>query len=427
MNTNQILLLLLVIVIGYYIYNTKYRNKFENTVENFQINCTTNDIERTAIQTNFKDTKLACLLDYMDPKCKLLVNQKYPLSIIRTINKDFLSVFNDGLLYINSDIESETLWRGPLINSSPKDNVKLKMVTYDKTGKLLGVGTDGFIYIKTSDDIESPWNVTPVPNSGCVIYIIYDKDSKLLGLNQQGKIIKKKTEEITSEWEPVSDKYPKPLLKLYWDMNDHMLGIGLDFKLYQRKLPTWEVSEWKDKMSTDKLFDIIYDKDGRLYGLVLDDINNMIELRKQNTAYYYSSFYPLDDINTQGIDKLMDANIIKSKVGIDFVNPFNSNNESLNNIMDPSAQELQELHSLENQNKLRQFCASKKKKYNSTDYYDFELQRKMEEQNNMISNLKLELNEYSKSDKKYGKMTERSIIPHDIIDLIPVSSNNITT
>lgn len=410
-NLHKILIIFVVLVLGYYYF---YANN--DNIEGFQQECSNVSIDKIAIDKLFNGKKIQCLLDVTNSECNLNESEKYPLTIIKTIDKKYLSVFNDGKLYQNTDIESENLWQGPLSNSEPNENVLLKMVTYDRTGKLLGVGTDGNMYIKASDDILSPW--TAIPNSGCVIYVTYDKDGKLLGINQEGRIVKKKSIEITSEWENVNDKFPRTWLKIYWDLNGHMLGIGTDYKLYQRKLSTWEVSDWKQEKSNDKVNDILYDKDGRLYGLVIDDINDMIELRKQNVAYYYSDFYPLDDVNAQGVDMLVDANIIKSKVGVNFDNPF-TDGESLNNVVDPSPQELQELHALENQNKLRKLCADKKKKYNEGTFYDFDLQRRMEEQDEMINALKTELDEYSKHDKKYGQMMDPTIMPHDISDLVP--------
>ena len=109
MNTiHKILILLVGVIITYYIYN-EIKNKQQH-IELFQNKCSSTNIERISIQKQFIGKKLKCLLDYMDTTCKLSDNDKYPLSIIKTPDKDYLAVFNDGLLYRNSDIESQKIW-----------------------------------------------------------------------------------------------------------------------------------------------------------------------------------------------------------------------------------------------------------------------------------------------------------------------------
>jgi hypothetical protein len=392
--------------------------KYSKTKEHFVSNeCDTNTVLDKAIQ-NLKSDKLKCFLDIKNALCKSDTNNFYPLNIIKTIDGDYLAVFNNGKLYKNNDIEKENLWRGPLEHSLPKEDVKLVMVTYERFGKLLGIGTDGLIYMKTKDDIESPWNVTPLPNSGCVIHITYDKDDRMLGIDTNGNIIKKKTIEITSEWETISNPGGFPLIKIYWDMNGHMLGIGTDFKLYQKELIDWERSQWKKKTPNTMVYDVVYDIDGRLYGITINDNFGLIELRKQNQAYYSSEFYPLEDVSIQGVQTLMTSHIIQSKMGSTFGRALEEEEKSLEDIVDPSPQELQQQYILDSQAKLRQLCASKKKLYNSGDFYDYELQRKIEVQDNLIDKLKNELGKYSKLDKKYDQMTDKSYKISDITELV---------
>ena len=88
----------------------------------------------------------------------------------------------------------------------------------------------------------------------------------------------------------------------------------------------------------------------------------------------------------QGVSKLNLANIIQTKMGSNFASVYDQQNE--HDINDPSLEEVQQQYVLENQNKLRNLCAAKKKIYNNADYYDFELQRKMEVQDDLIKNLK---------------------------------------
>jgi len=409
-NMSNQLYLLIGLIIALFIYFKCYTS---STLEQFeQAQCNPNNsIVSKSVQDQFGDgLNISCLINTRNNDCKLIDNifpksKLYPLHIIRTTGGGFLSVFNDGKLYLNDNIEQENLWRGPLVNSEPKKNVHLLMVTYDRTGILIGVGSDHLLYVKTKDDFESPWNMTPIPNSGCVTYVMFDKDHRLLGIGLDGFIVKKKTDNITSNWEAPKEEYRIPMLKIYWDINGHMMGIGSNYKLYQKALPTWEASKWKVQTTVEQLADVIYDADGRLYGIVLDKVNDMIELRKQNQAYYTSQFYPLDDNEVEGVNIMNLAQLIQSKMGSEFQTDLDKSRGD-DELIDPSLDEVQQQYILDNQSKLRNLCANKKKIYNSTDYYDFDLQRKIEEQDSLLKNLNEELNKYSKLDKKYLKIQE---------------------
>lgn len=419
------LYLLLGLIFSLYIYYTHYYNK-KYDIEHFaQTECdSSSSLWKRSIQQQFGSdtTNIICLIDIDNRDCKHDKNQDiaktklYPLHIIRTNNHGYLGLFNDGKMYLNDDIEKENLWRGPLSNSLPKTNVHLLMMTFDRSGILMGIGSDHHIYVKTRHDLESPWNSTPVPNSDCVTYIMFDKDHRLLGLDMDGNIIKKKTEDIKSKWEKPTEENKMPLLKMYWDLNGHMLGIGSDFKLYQKELPSWEVSRWKTKSTNEQLADILYDIDGRLYGIVLDKGIDMIELRKQNQAYYTSIFYPLEDNEIQGVPMLTLGKIIQTKMGSNFETE-EINKDDDNKIVDPSLEEVRQQYNINNQKKLRKLCATKKKIYNETDYYDFDLQRKIEVQDNLISKLNQELGKYTSIDKKYLKIQDKEAIT-DINDLV---------
>jgi hypothetical protein len=411
MNTTHIAFIIFLIVILYI-----YFNKTEQK-EHFNTSCEQDDLLTQKINA-FESDNIKCLLDITNYDCKADTNNLYPLHIIKTIDSEFLAVFNNGQLYKNTDIESENLWRGPIPNSEPKQGILIRMITYNRDGKLLGVGTDGLIYIKSGDKIESPWVVTPLPNSGCVMYIMFDKDNRLLGINSDGNIIKKQSIDISSQWENTNGS-DRPLLKIFWDLNGHMLAIGDDFKLYQKDLPNWEVSNWKKKTSPAKLFDIVYDKDGRLYGIYINELLDTLELRKQNQAYYTADFYPLFDVKIQGVTNLTDSHVIQTKMGTTFARADEEHKEeSLNQVVDPLPEDLQQEYTLENQKKLRSLCADRKKIYNSGDYYDYELQRKMEVQDALIDNLKKELDNYSSTDKKYMQMIDKTTRPNDIMQLI---------
>lgn len=425
MNLNHVHILIVVglaVVIFYIYFYSKSNNQ---NYEHFAEKCPRTSILDTSISSLSEFPNIQCLIDVNNIECKLnetgaiAYNKLFPIHIIRTTDtpSKFLAVFNDGNLYVNDNIEKENLWRGPLPNSSPKSGVLLWNITYTREGFLLGIGNDYHLYIKSTQNIESPWKNSPVPNSDCMMYVIYDnKDNRLMGLGLNGMIYKKTEEDITSEWE-ITDGTDKPMLKLYWDLNGHLMGIGTDFKLYQKDIVGWEVGKWKSKTSEDMLFDIIYDNDGRLYGMVINTIAGIYELMKQNRAYYTAQFFPLEDNDPPGSDIMVSSQIIKTKMGGDFISYLDRKEDETDEIIDPSLEEIRQEYILQSQAKLRALCAAKKKAQDKGKYYDFDLQRKIEEQDQLINNLKKELNEYTKLDPKYLKLQDQQIQFTDIIDI----------
>lgn len=161
-----LLFIIVLMIILYQTYNKPTNEHFENTT----------DIFKQSIKNNFGDKpNLMCILDVNNIDCKTKTNL-YPLHTIMTTNNLILSVFNDGNLYTTTDNKNENLWRGPLKFSKISNRVQLQMITISNSGHLMGVGTDNKLYIKETDNIESPWKTTPVPNCDGVIYVIYDKD-----------------------------------------------------------------------------------------------------------------------------------------------------------------------------------------------------------------------------------------------------------
>lgn len=379
----------------------------------------------TSLKTQFgEESNIACLTDLENMDCKYDENMEmdthklYPIHIIYSPNDNFLAVFNDGKIYQSDDIEEEKLWRGPLENSLIKDSIALQNITFNRDGKLMGIGIDNQLYLKMEDDITSPWQTSPVPNSDCVSYVMFDKDNKLMGLKPDGTHIKKEDEDITSAWKTTNNNLP--LVKMYWDLNGHLLGLTADFLLHQKQLPNWENSPWKPATSPMPVLDIVYASDGRLYGIMLNKELDMIELGKQNSAYYTSPFFPLVDVNPKNPDILILSQLINTKMGTGFKTVQELQDEGIDEdkVVDPSLMEIREIYNLQDQQKVRELCA-KKKNVIKTDYYDFRLQRQIENQDKLINKMKQELSLYQKMDPKYVQALEREDQINQLSKLTP--------
>lgn len=429
-------LILFIIIVYLLIFHNTNKNKNKNSynretfidIGNKNIQCESSNIFTKSLESNFSDEYFRCLLDTNSMECKydkngeLDLTNLYPIQIIIDKSKNYYALFNDGFIYQNDNIEQENLWRGPLPNSQPKEGVKLRMITFSQDDYLFGIGTDDKLYIKTTPDIESPFQINPIPNSGCLIYVMYDKDGILLGLDQNGMILKKENDDITSEWK-MTNGTDEPLLKIFWDLNGHLIGLTTKFELVQKEIVDWQNSKWKKKRNTQKVIDVLYSNDGRLYGLAINPILKTVKLMKQNKAYYSNPFYLLVDNDPPGLDKLTNKEIYQTKVGVGFSSAYFNKDQSDNDIEDPTIEEVRQNYILETQKKLRQLCKRKKKAQQKGNYYDFELERKIEEQTNLINNMKREINQYMKLDKNMAKLQEEENYFTDINKILKKPDN----
>ena len=372
-------------------------------------------IYETSLRETFVDyRRLYCNLvpvstrgECSDVNGNILPRDRIPVHIIKEFKEGkYLAVFNDGKIYSKKNI-NEKFWKGPIAHSLIERTIPLRMITLSNTGKrLIGVGYDNNIYIKKEDDYKSTWQL--VPNSENIIYILYDSDRRLIGINTEGFIVKKDTEQLESNFSPIESEEVK-MLKLYWDKNGYLLGLGTDFKIYKKESQNWIESVWDMEKGANQIpvNDIIYDIDARLYGLVLLPQLGTLELMKQTETYYLSPFEPLE-FQTPAENRLItDTDIIKYKTGYDFASetveeededPFSS--VSLNAIYQKQM--------IDDKKKLYDFCV-KKGHIGAVPYSNFELQNKINEQDNKIEQINKDIIKMVQMDPERLRLQELDV------------------
>ena len=223
----------------------------------------------------------------------------FPTHLLSMPDSSILAVFNDGRLYSKSSILSNQ-WKGPLKNSIPFDSIPLRMITINyKDNSLLGIGFDNKLYAKQADstgniNIQGTW--TLVPNNNDIIYCFTDRGTKkLVAIDVAGKLLIKKTTSLTSDFVVVGE-LNVPILKMFYDSNGYMLALDTNFNLVQFKDKDWKKSQLNYERGTNKMkvFDILYDQDGKLFGLVFVPGVGLLELMKQQEVYFMSDFVPLE-------------------------------------------------------------------------------------------------------------------------------------
>lgn len=327
--------------------------------------------------------------------------KKFPVHILPMMDKTYLAVFNDGMIYQKSTLKSK-FWKGPLLNSLPNDSIPLRMITIDSENRLLGVGYDNNLYEKQKPEtdiekerpLETKW--VQIPNSGDIIYILYDQfvdvdtnnlnieEDKLVGINTQGMLVSKNFEKrATDNFEVFQDS--KPVFKICYDKNGYIIGIGNDFKLYRKseKFLNSQFDVVTSNNNKSKLNDVFYDIDGKLYGLVFQPNFSTLELMKQVVPYYLSEFAPLEMSNTSDSTKLITMkydDVVKRKTGVNV-----SIIKNLQNMQsDLSLEETQKNIYNNDIASLRQYCGS----LNKNKYENYELLNRIEEQEGKIEKLR---------------------------------------
>jgi len=368
-----------------------------------------NTIYETSLEKVFVNNKrLLCnILPYMHKNknvCKVddepYIIYKFPIHIIKLIDGSILAVFNDGRMYQKDTIKS-TIWKGPIENSMPNDTVPLRMVTLSTDlHTLLGVGYNNILYIKEPKEISEGKGINlsgewkQVPNNSNIIYVIYDnKTNFLLSIDINGKLLTKQSFDITTDNTELNTKLnDKPILRIYYDLNDNMMFIDTQFELYKFKDINWKTSEIRDRhdITGDKLQDIIYDNDGKMYGIVFNPDTFIAQIMKQTSTFYLSSFKPLhllsntDKWSTNFV--MSDQDIIKCKIGSIFEYINNTINHQNNNDDDPNFAYHKEI--IDSKNRLRQFCANRGSNTQNINYENYELLSSVENNSHKIDKLK---------------------------------------
>ena len=395
-----------------------------NTNNNTNNNTTGNDNGQSTIY----DTALKTIFDGNDRMiCNILatptnnicvindetyIKYNFPVHMIKLIDGTILAVFNDGRLYQKDNILN-TMWKGPLQNSLPNDTIPLRMITLGTDlNTLLGIGYDNQLYIKRPN-IDKTINLTTswakVPNCSNMIYVLFDNESgKLIGIDTNGKLWIKSTTDITSDFTELMTKLDRPVLRLYYDMNGYMLAIDNKFDMYQFSELNWKQSKLQLQRgaNSSKIQDILYDNDGRLYGLVFNRMGFILQIMKQDMAFYLGNFLPLDQ-HVRTSDKkdfiMSDQDIIKSKIG-NIDNYLKALSETDTNDEDPNVAYQKMI--LETRADLKQFC-SNRNATSTVNYDNYELLSKVEDNDVAITRLKGIIGNLIKYEPDKERLTEK--------------------
>ena len=382
------------VLIYIYFFNKPKISTFESFIES-------NDtIYETSLKKIYEDNpRLLCsMLPNIDNSvCNVDGNQyiiyNFPIHMIKLIDGSILAVFNDGRLYTKDNIFN-TMWHGPLNNSLPNDNIPLRMVTLSTDlNTLLGVGYDNKLYMKQPDingnlNLVASWRV--VPNNNNIIYVLFDNETGyLISIDTQGKLFYKQSSDLTSNNIELINRLDRPVLRLYYDLNGYMLAIDDNFEMYQFSELNWKNSPLNTKRgaNSSKLQDILYHNDGRLFGLVFNPASYMVQIMKQDQAFYLANFTPLDQsINLENSSEFVmsDQDIILSKTGnikayLEAINASDSADS------DPNIAYQKQI--METRAKLKQFCATRNST-TSSNYDNYDLLANVEQNDDRIMQLK---------------------------------------
>lgn len=411
------------VLIVYIIYKFLIDKNYDNMrIEGFVSRNPTETVYENALRTQFgNNQRLLCsLLPTIDKStCKVgdspYVIYNFPVHMLKLIDGSILAVFNDGRLYQKQSITS-TMWKGPIENSLPKDTVPLRMITLNTDlSTLLGVGYDNVLYMKSPDkngniDVKGIWK--QVPNNSNIIYVIFDRQTNfLVSINTEGQLLTKSSTDITSPNQELKILLDVPILRLYYDLNGYMLAIDNKFDLYQFTEMNWKQTPLNISRGANpnKLQDILYHNDGKMYGLVFNPDAYMVQIRKQSTVFYLSEFFPVDLQITpeSSADFVMsDKDIIISKNGSALEYNKKTSTEEVDDD-DPNFAHQKQL--LENKKKLRDFCKSRSStagnNINTIDNYD--LKANVDENQVKIDELRSILSSLVKYEPEKGNILEK--------------------
>ena len=398
--------------------NKKKKDKFDNVNNKMaKSGKQSNTIYEKALATIYGDNKrLICSMipsiDNDSNVCNInnipYIIHKYPVHIIKLSDESILAVFNDGRMYQKNTMDS-TIWKGPIQNSMPQGTIPLRMVTLSTDLKtLLGIGYDNILYVKkpiNNKNTDTP-NKKPkvidksgvnltgtwaqVPNNADIIYVLFDnKTNYLLSIDITGKVLTKSSFDITTNSQELITLLDRPVLRLYYDLNGYMLAIDNQFDLYQFTDVDWKTTPLHLNRGANptKVLDILYDTDGKLFGLVIDSETFMVQILKQVEVYYLSSFMTSDMIltnNTENNFIMSYQDILQCKIGslYDYINADSDNGTD----DDPNFAYQKQI--METQAKLKQFCINRGSSAQNDNYNNYELLSSVENNNEKIIKLK---------------------------------------
>ena len=360
----------------------------------------TDTLYETALKTLFKDEpRLLCSIiptigtNICTVNGTPYVKYNFPIHMIKLIDGSILAVFNDGRLYKKDDILN-TMWQGPLSNSLPNDSIPLRMITLSPDlNTLLGVGYDNKLYMKQPDNngninLITSWRL--VPNNTDIIYVLFDNDTGyMISIDINGKLFIKTSKDLTSNNAELINRLDRPVLRLYYDMNGYMLAIDGNFDMYQFSELNWKNSPLNLQRGANKskIQDILYYNDGKMFGLVFNPAKYMLEIMKQDQAFYLGDFTSLDKhinlLNT--VEFVMsDQDIILSKTGNikTYLEAIEASDAADN---DPNIAYQKQI--LETRAKLKNFC-SNRNTTTSSNYDNYDLLASVEQNEEKIGKMK---------------------------------------
>jgi hypothetical protein len=258
---------------------------------------------------------------------------------------------------------------------------------------LLGVGYDNILYRKSPDakghiNLVAPWK--QVPNNSNIIYVLYDNDTNLLiSIDINGKLFIKSTNDITSDNNELSTQLDRPVLRLYYDLNGYMLALDTKFDLYQFSDINWKQSLLNTDRgaNSSKIQDILYDNDGKMFGLIFNPDSFIIQIMRQSTVFYLSNFETLDMQIVSGTSSdfvMSDQDIIKCKTGslYDYLNTI-----AFDDITDEDPNFAYQKQIIQSQADLRKFCSNRGSVSANNKYDNYDLLSTVEKNNDQIANL----------------------------------------
>ena len=223
-----------------------------------------------------------------------------------------------------------------------------------------------------------------------IIYVLYDNDTNLLvSIDINGKLFIKSTHDITSSNNELVTKLDRPVLRLYYDLNGYMLALDTNFDLYQFSDINWKQSLLNiDRGSNNsKIQDILYDNDGKMFGLIFNPESFMVQIMRQSAIFYLSDFSPLDlQIKDETANEFVmsDQDIIKCKSGslYDYLNTV-----ALDDTTDDDPNFAYQKQIIQSQADLRKFCANRGSVSDNSHYDNYDLLSNVEQNNDKIANL----------------------------------------
>jgi hypothetical protein len=236
----------------------------------------------------------------------------------------------DNFVYTRS-LESNAWIKVPE-NSLLNSKTLILDLSYDENKCLTAIGMSMEdnepkydIYVKENADFKSRWKKLESNNK--IRSLCYDLNSNsLIGTSSyDGQIYQNRsnTNNTFTNWiGPIN--YDKPMKKVLFSRNNVLLGIGLiDNFIYKKIGNDWRNSEWDEKnINKTKVYDLFYDTDGCL---IASSPRGII---KQLHPDFNSEFIPIKEFNETHEDILNTVDIMKSRIGIEFLDDeFNMNTE----------------------------------------------------------------------------------------------------